>query len=132
MAVEDMLGPILEMMTWMGCVLGLLFFLVGWLIKRHRCQWTSTPAEVVEAGNYTGFRWVDNQRESHLTLLPRNATEHLERGAITTVYFDVCHPARWALSQPRHDNPLLILGWILSAVGALSFLGGFLVLFAGA
>ncbi|MCA4135340.1 hypothetical protein [Arthrobacter sp. M4] len=132
MAAGNVLGPILEVMTWVGLVPGLPLLLVGWLRRRRRCPWISTPAEVVAAGNYTGFRWADAPGSTRLTLLPRDEAGDVEPGNLITVHFDSCHPARWSLTRPRHDNTLLILGWILTAVGILSVIGGFLLLLAGA
>jgi hypothetical protein len=44
------------------------------------------------------------------------------------VHYDVCHPARWDLVPPRHENPVLIVGWILTTVGLLRSVAGFVLL----
>ncbi|HKU33995.1 MAG TPA: hypothetical protein VJP90_00455 [Paenarthrobacter sp.] len=33
------------------------------------------------------------------------------------VDYDICHPARWSLTAPRHDHTLLLLGLVLTAGG---------------
>lgn len=64
----DVLGPILELMTWVGFVPGIPLLITGWIMAKRSCHWTSTTAEVFEAGRYKGFRWSDGTNTLHLSL----------------------------------------------------------------
>jgi hypothetical protein len=95
---------------------------------RRRCHWTSTTAEVFEAGRYKGFRWSDSTDTLHLSLHAPIESRCLEAGTRIELHYDQCHPARWSLGPPRRDNPVLIIGWILTAVGILCTVTGFFLL----
>ena len=124
----DVLGPILELMTWVGFVPGIPVLITGWIMARRRCHWTSTTAEVFEAGRYKGFRWSDSTNTPHLSLYAPAESRGLDVGAQVELHYDQCHPARWSLGPPRKDNPVLIVGWILTAVGIICTVAGFFLL----
>ena len=124
----ELLGPILELMSWVGFVPGIPLIITGWVITKYRCPWASTTAEVFEACGFKGFRWSDGANTPHLSLHSAEQTRGLEPGTEVVLHYDACHPARWSLGEPRHDNPVLIVGWILTAVGILCTLAGFVLL----
>jgi hypothetical protein len=124
----DALGPILEMMTWVGFVPGVPLLVWGLVISRRRCVWTSTTAEVYTAGGFAGFRWTDHDNVPRQTLVDADVAEGRVAGNAVKLHYDVCHPSRWGLGPPQHDNTVLILGWILTGVGILSTAGGFVLL----
>lgn len=124
----DALGPILEVMTWVGFVPGLPLLVIGWILHRRRCHWTSTSGEIFTAGRYQGVRWTDSGNTvRHSLLRPEDAAD-LRTGATMVLHYDHCHPGRWALHPPRQENLALILGWILVAVGMLCTAGGLVLL----
>ncbi|TSE14772.1 hypothetical protein B1A87_001330 [Arthrobacter sp. KBS0703] len=124
----DALGPILELMTWVGFVPGLPLLVWGLIIARRRCVWTSTTGEVYTAGGFTGFRWTDQDNVPRQTLVDADVARGLVAGNEVDLHYDLCHPSRWSLGPPKHDNTVLILGWILTAVGILCTVGGFVLL----
>lgn len=124
----DVLGPILELMTWVGFVPGIPLLATGWILARRRCPWTSTTAEVFDAGRYKGLRWFDSANTLHLSLHALSANSRLEEGAHVELHYDQCHPARWSIGEPRHENPVLIIGWIMTAVGIVCTVAGFVLL----
>jgi hypothetical protein len=124
----DALGPILELMTWVGFVPGVPLLVWGWIIARRRCTWTTTTGEVFETGRYKGLRWIDGSNNPRLSLVPPEEGQHLVTGSEVTLHYDVCHPARYGLVQPRHENIVLILGWILTSLGILCTIAGFVVM----
>ncbi len=74
--------------------------------------------------DFWGLHWVDRANEEQKVLLDIPARDgSVESGAVL-VHYDLCHPSRCSLHPPRHDNTVLILGWILTGVGILSTLGG--------
>ncbi|MCU1532630.1 MAG: hypothetical protein JWO49_2201 [Arthrobacter sp.] len=63
----DVLGPILEMMTWVGFVPGIPLLVAGYVMAKNRCLWISTTAEV--------FRWSDGKNTPHLSVRPPGKPE---------------------------------------------------------
>ncbi|MBO1267379.1 hypothetical protein [Arthrobacter cavernae] len=124
----DVLGPVLELMTWVGFVPGVPLLVCGWIIDRRRCRWVSTTGEIFAAGRYKGFRWTDSENTPRLSLLRPEHAQELVTGSEIVLHYDVCHPARWGLGPPRHDNTVLIVGWILTTVGIVCSLAGFVLM----
>ena len=122
----DAFGPMLEVMSWVGFVLGIPLVIVGWIVANRRCQWINTTAEVFEAGGYKGFRWIDSEDMPHVSLHDHGETQGVDVGTRIEIHFDHCHPVRWGLEPPRNDNPFLIIGWILVSVAILCTVAGFI------
>ncbi len=127
-SLADFLGPILEVMTWVGFVPGVPLLIAGWIINKRRCLWTSTTAEVFEAGRYKGFRWSDSTNDLHLSLHSPAETQALDTGTQIELHYDHCHPSRWRLDPPPHDTTVTILGLILTGVGIACTVAGFVLL----
>lgn len=124
----DALGPILEVMTWVGLVPGVPLLVIGWILHRRRCRWISTKAEVFTAGRYQGVRWSDGGSRLRQSLLRPEDTPTSLDGNTVILHYDLCHPGRWTLSPPEQGNIFLVLGWILTSVGILCTVGGFVVI----
>jgi hypothetical protein len=127
-AVAGILGPILEVMTWVGFVLGLPLLAWGWISLRRRCAWAETTGTVISAGGFKGYRWTDRDDADHRSLLPAAEAQGLVEGADVVLFYDVCHPSRWGLAPPKRDHAAWIVGWILTGSGAVATVGGFVVL----
>jgi len=124
----DVLGPILEMMTWVGFVPGVPLLVIAWILAKRRCVWTTAEAEQFAAGGFLGLQWTDRAGEEQKVLLDMPAPDRSMNAQAVLVHYDLCHPSRCSLQPPRHDNTVLILGWILTGVGILSTIGGFILL----
>jgi len=121
----DLLGPILELMTWIGFIPGIPLIIAGLIIAKKRCPWVRAAGEVVTAGTYKALQWRPrDEATSRLILLPAVEAAKVTAGTFIVFYYDTCHPARWSLHPPRHQNPLLVLGWILTGSGALCAVAG--------
>lgn len=124
----DALGPILEVMTWVGFVPGVPLLVIGWILHRRRCRWISTSGEIFTAGRYQGVRWTDGGNNLRQSLLRPEDTPDLLAGNAIILHYDYCHPGRWALSPPEQRNAALIVGWILTSVGILCTVAGFVLI----
>ena len=122
------LGPILELMTWVGFVAGLPLLAWGWISLGRRCKWTETTGSVISAGGFIGYRWTDRDNADHHSLLPATEAKGLEVGSDVVLFYDVCHPSRWGLAPPRRDHAGWIVGSILTGAGVLAAVGGFVLL----
>jgi hypothetical protein len=123
----EVLGPILEMMTWVGLIPGVPLLVTAWIIARRRCQWETVDATTFTAGGFPGLRWTSLDGTQRQVLLETAPT--LQAQDRISVYYDVCHPARWSTTAPKPDKTVLLLGLILTGIGLLSTLGGFVLLF---
>jgi len=121
-------GAILEVLTWVGFVLGLPLLIWGRITLGRRCNWTKTTAQVFSAGGFKGYRWTDHHNTDHRSLLPAAESSGLADGADVVLYYDLCHPSRWGLAPPKPDNAAWTLGWVLTGVGAVSTVLGFSLL----
>ncbi|WP_314323641.1 hypothetical protein [Paenarthrobacter ilicis] len=124
----DVLGPILEVMTWVGFVPGVPLLVSAWVISRRRCVWATADGIRFAAGGFLGVQWQDQAHQEHKVLLDIPAHQDTVVSGAVLVHYDLCHPSRCSLEPPRHDNTVLILGWILTGLGILSTLGGFVLL----
>lgn len=124
----DLLGPILELMTWVGFVPGIPLLITGWIVAKRRCRWVSTTAVVFEAGGYKGFHWTDGGNTPHRSLRTDDETRGLDPGSEVLLHYDSCHPGRWSIGPPRRDNTFLITGWILTTVGIVCTVAGFILM----
>lgn len=122
------LGPMLEVMSWVGFFLGIPLVIAGWFVAKRRCQWIITTAEVFVAGGFKGFRWSDSENTQHLSLHDPAETLGLDAGTQVELYYDQCHPSRWGLGPPQHENPALLVGWILTGTGILCTVAGFILM----
>ncbi|MDQ0867351.1 hypothetical protein QF036_005002 [Arthrobacter globiformis] len=52
----------------------------------------------------------------------------MDTGAQGELHYDQCHPSRWSLGLPRHDNTISMLGLILTGVGVACTVAGFVLL----
>ena len=124
----DLIGPILELLSWVGLGAGIPLVIIGWIIAKRRCPWISTTAEVFEAGGFKGIRWSDGESAPHQTLHSDEQTSGWVPGTQVVLHYDACHPARWGLGEPREENPVRAVGWTLTGVGIFCTLAGFLLM----
>lgn len=122
------LGSVLEMMSWVGFVPGILMLIIGWIVAKRRCRWTKSSAEVFEAGGFQGFRWSDGDDRQHLTLNDPAEVQIMVVGTQVELYYDHCHAYRWSLERPRRENHALLVGWILTGTGMLCTVAGFVLM----
>ncbi|MCR1160239.1 hypothetical protein NEK97_02035 [Paenarthrobacter sp. UW852] len=123
----DFLGPILEVMTWVGFVPGVPLLVIAWVAARRRCPWAAADGEQFTAGGYLGLHWVDQRNEEQKVLLDVAAKDGSLTSRSVVVHYDICHPSRCSLQPPKYDNTVLILGWVLTGIGFLSTVGGLLL-----
>lgn len=126
--VATTLGPILDLMTWVCLVPGIPLLVIARITSKRRRAWSTATAEVFEAGGDKVFRWSDSGGTPRLSLHSPEETRGLEPGHEIVLYYDPRHPHHWSLGPPRHDNPYLILGRILTAFGAVCLLAGFILM----
>jgi hypothetical protein len=125
---DGALGVVLETMSWVGLVPGILMLFLGWIVAKRRCKWVTTSAEVFEAGGFQGFRWSDSDDTQHATLNAPSEVPIMVVGTQVELYYDQCHPFRWRLAPPHHDNHALLIGSVLTGTGILSTVAGLMLM----
>ncbi|WP_155849400.1 hypothetical protein [Arthrobacter sp. H20] len=123
-------GVITEVLTWVGLVPGIMLILVAWIIRTSRLGWTATHAVVFVNGDGIGYRWHDHNYEVREALFSFREGKDLVPGTEFTIYFSRRNPVEYSLTEPVPPaHALRILGWILTGVGALSAVVGFVLIF---
>ena len=125
---EGAWGAVLETMSWVGLVPGIPLLIFGWIMAMRACKWVETSAEVFEAGGFQGFRWSDGDGRQHSILHEPSEAPIMDVGAQVDLYYDECHPSRWSLARPRRTNGAVLLGSILTGIGLLSVVVGFILM----
>ena len=120
----DALALVLELVTWVGIVPGILLLAGGYLRRVVSARYLETWGVVIAspAGtNRPWFRWMDLERELQCAPVPPDTEHPVRVGDEVLVYFDARSPDRARLDDPRMDGKLLrVLGWVLVGVGALA------------
>jgi hypothetical protein len=125
----ETIGLISELVTWATLAPGLVLLLVAWLVRAAGVKWRSAEGVAFDDGVRSGVRWFDTEHGFLEAVLAPGETIPAASGSDVLVYYDSHDPTRWRTAEPpkRGEVPLL-LGKILTAVGVLSLLVGFLVM----
>ncbi|HEV7956887.1 MAG: putative sortase-sorted rane protein [Microbacteriaceae bacterium] len=118
---SDSLALVLELLTWVALVPGVLLLVVGYARLAFGGRFQETWGVIIPspAGTpHKWFRWMDLSRELQSAPVPGDAERPLEIGDEVRVYFDPRHPEKGRLDHPSSDGRLLrVVGWVLVAVG---------------
>ncbi|MBH0116685.1 hypothetical protein I6E52_07475 [Salinibacterium sp. NG253] len=98
------------------------------MLALRACKWVATTAEVFEAGGFQGFRWSDGDGRQYSILHEPSEVPMMDVGARVGLYYDQCHPSRWSLARPRRTNAAILIGSILTGIGLLSIVAGFILM----
>lgn len=121
MSATSALSLILELVTWVALLTGIVFLIVGYVRKAMAGRYEQTWGVVIPspAGTtHPWFRWMDESRELQSAPIPVDGEETLEPGDEITVYMDRRNPDRGRLDDPAGDGRVpRVIGWILVAIG---------------
>ena len=125
-SASDVLALILELLTWVGLVPGVILLAAGYLRLVYSARFEKTWGVVIASPTGSGrpfIRWMDRGRELRTAPIPEGDLDHegksLAVGDEVPVYFDRRKPERGRLDNPTGDGRLLrVLGWVLSGIGA--------------
>lgn len=127
--VSESLSLILDVLTWVGLVPGLLLLLVAGIVRRTGTEWVRVEAVAFASGGRTGYRWFGHGREVHEAWAAPAETGGIEPGDDVVLYYDARNPHRWRHELPEHPGrTVMILGLVLTGVGVLAAVVGFLLL----
>ncbi|GAB3135971.1 DUF3592 domain-containing protein [Marisediminicola antarctica] len=122
MTTSDAFALVLELITWVGLLPGIVLLAAGYIRKAWASRYQETWGVIVQspAGtDHLWFRWMDLQRELQSAPVSLDADESLELGDEVKVYFDPRNPENGRLDHPSADGRLMrILGWLLVGVGS--------------
>jgi hypothetical protein len=122
-------GLISELVTWATLAPGLILLAAAWLVRVSGVRWRSAEGVAFDDGVRSGIRWFDNDHGFLEAVLAPGETIPAAPGSDVLVYYDSHNPSRWrTMEPPKRGEVLLLLGKILTAVGVLSLLAGFLVM----
>jgi hypothetical protein len=114
---------VLELLSWIGIVLGVILLLAGYLRRLAMSGWIETMGVIVAADHEVGrsFRWLGD--DGNLYDLPADTVEtsHLAVGDDVLVYVNPRRADQARTDTAHHDGrPLRVMGWILLGVGLAS------------
>ena len=118
----DAISLLLELITWIALVPGLLLLLIGYVRRALGARFEKTWGIVIAspAGTeHPWFRFIDLEREMQIVPVPLADGILPEVGAEVQVYFDPKNPQHARLADPTADgHAFRLVGVLLTAVGA--------------
>lgn len=121
MTTSDALALVLELLTWVGLLPGILLLGIGYIRRAMALRFQQTWGVVITspAGtDHLWFRWLDLNREMQSAPVPLDSHEQIALGDEVKVYFDPRNPENGRLDDPAADGRLLrVLGWMLTGIG---------------
>lgn len=112
---------ILELVTWVALVPGVIALIIGYVRKAMADRYEQTWGVVIPSPAGTAhpwFRWMDASRELQSAPIPTDGDEALQPGDEIMVYMDRRNPDRGRLDDPAADGrPQRVVGWVLVAIG---------------
>jgi len=132
----DVLLLVLEILTWVGLVPGILLLILGYLRRAFAARFEETWGVIIAspAGTeHPWFRWMDTERTLQSAPVPLDSDSGSvpEIGDEVRVYFDRRDPEHGRLDHPASDGRVLrVLGWVLTGVGAAAGIAQLAVMLA--
>jgi len=125
-----MAGIISEVLTLVGLVAGVPVLIIGLVMRGVSSRWVKTDGVIAVSKSGPVIRWFDADGEVHAGQQNTHESQHLVPGDDIPVWFLPRSPDRCRTDDPSHDGRALRLtGVILAAVGVVSAIVGFVLMF---
>lgn len=135
MTTIDSLALVLELLTWLGLVPGVVLLIVGYTRRALASRFQETWGVIIPSpagSTHPWFRWMDLARQLQSAPVPNDHDQRLEIGDEVTVYFDPRNPENGRLDHPSADGKILrVIGWVLTGVGAGAGIAQLVLLLTG-
>jgi len=130
----DAVSLIAEVITWVGLSLGSAILIVGLIWLGLSGRWVRTDGVVVDdTVSAQSFRWIDSSGEVREDFVDDTGVVQRKAGDAVTVYFDSWRPWKGRIDSPAQGGRAFRLaGGILLAIGALSLVLSFVLMFVPA
>lgn len=115
----DTAAGIGELASWAGLGLGIPLLLLGWWMRAHDGAWAPVRIVVAEGPRGAVARWYAGG-DFHQRRLSHGERAHVTAGE-RSAHVSERRPARMRLQVPALPRILLVVGAVLTAVGALGF-----------
>ena len=127
---------IIEFLTWIALVPGILLYVAGVSVRVLGRRWTATEGLVAD-GSAGGdgassrvLRWFDHEGDVHEAEADAPETRDLPVGSDVRVWFSPRAPWRVRTHAPELDGRALrVTGLVLIGIGALAAVAGIVILF---
>ncbi|MBF4630219.1 sortase [Clavibacter michiganensis subsp. phaseoli] len=127
---------IIEFLTWIALVPGILLYVAGVSVRVLGRRWTATEGLVADgsAGDDGAssrvLRWFDHEGDVHEAQADAPETRDLPVGSDVRVWFSPRAPWRVRTHAPELDGRALrVTGLVLIGIGALAAVAGIVLLF---
>jgi hypothetical protein len=126
---------IIEFLTWIALVPGILLYVAGVSVRVLGRRWTATEGLVADGPAGDGassrvLRWFDHEGDVHEAEADTPETRDLPAGSDVRVWFSPRAPWRVRTHAPELDGRALrVTGLVLIGIGALAAVAGIVLLF---
>ncbi|RIJ52955.1 sortase [Clavibacter lycopersici] len=127
---------IIEFLTWIALVPGILLYVAGLSVRLLGRRWKATEGLVADGSSADGsaparvLRWFDDEGDVHEAPADTPETRDLDAGSDVRVWFSPRSPWRVRTHAPELDGRALrVTGLVLIGIGALAAVAGIVLLF---
>jgi hypothetical protein len=127
---------IIEFLTWIALVPGILLYVAGVSVRVLGRRWTATEGLVADGpaggdgASSRVLRWFDHEGDVHEAQADAPETRDLPVGSDVRVWFSPRAPWRVRTHAPELDGRALrVTGLVLIGIGALAAVAGIVILF---
>ena len=127
---------IIEFLTWIALVPGILLYVAGVSVRVVGRRWTATEGLVADGpagadgASSRVLRWFDHEGDVHEAQADAPETRDLPVGSDVRVWFSPRAPWRVRTHAPELDGRALrVTGLVLIGIGALAAVAGIVLLF---
>ena len=128
----DVIDLFVELLIWLGFILGGLCFLVLVILRAARGGWVETEAVLVEAEDNSSpsVRWMTEDSVLYSAVLHPDDVDEARDPETLRVFYSRRAPHRFRMtSAPHGEKVLLVLGIVLVGAGALASIVSIVLLF---
>ncbi len=132
-SAPDAIALILELLTWVGLVPGVVLLVAGYTRRALASRFEETWGVVIPSpagSDHPWFRWMDLRRELRSAPVNSHEGDLPKVGDEVKVYFDRRNPDNGRLDDPAGDGRALrVVGWLLVGVGVAAGVAQLVALF---
>ena len=133
----DVIDLFIELLIWLGFILGGLCFLALLILRAARGGWIETEAVLVEGegtgtddASTTSVRWMTEDGVLYSAVLHPDDVDEARDPETLRVFYSRRAPHRFRMSSAPHgEKVLLVLGIVLVGAGALATIVSIVLLF---
>lgn len=126
----DVVDLLVELLTWIGLLLGGACLLTLLILRGARGGWVETEAVVVDDGDGALVRWMTVEGELHSGIFEADDAGDTFDPDQLRIFYSRRAPHRYRLHAAAHGERVLqLLAFVLLGIGGVSFIVSIVLLF---